>query len=61
MVNIINKVTELNAELSDFIEELTEDNLISNKKGLSNTLAYLIENLIELSNELDKLEWIYFR
>ena len=61
MVNIINKVTELNAELSDFIEGLTEDNLISNKKGLSNTLAYLIENLIELSNELDKLEWIYFR
>ncbi len=56
MVNIINKVTELNAELSNFIEELTEDNLITNKKGLSNTLAYLIDNLIELSNELDKLE-----
>ena len=56
MTNIIDKVAELNAELSDFIQELTEDNLISNKKGLSNTLAYIIENLIELSNELDKLE-----
>lgn len=56
MTNIIAKVAELNNELSDFLEELTEDNLISNKKGLSNTLAYLIENLIELSNELDKLE-----
>jgi hypothetical protein len=56
MTNIMDKVAELNAELSDFIEELTEDNLISNKRGLSNTLAYLIENLIELSNELDQLE-----
>ena len=56
MTNIIDKVAELNAELSDFIEELTEDNLISNKRRLSNTLSYLIENLIELSNELDKLE-----
>lgn len=52
MTNIIDKVAELNAELSDFIEELTEDNLISNKKRLSNTLSYLIE----LSNELDNLE-----
>lgn len=56
MTNIIAKVAELNNELSDFIEELTEGNLISNKKGVSNTLAYLIENLIELSNELDQLE-----
>ena len=60
MTNIIDKVAELNAELSDFIQELTEDNLISNKRRLSNTLSYLIENLIELSNELDNLEWIYF-
>ena len=60
MTNIIDKVAELNSELSDFIEELTEDNLISNKRRLSNTLSYLIENLIELSNELDNLEWIYF-
>ena len=60
MTNIIDKVTELNSELYDFIQELTEDNLISNKRGLSNTLSYLIENLIELSNELDNLEWIYF-
>ena len=56
MINIIDKVAELNGELSDFIEELTKDNLISNKRGLSNTLSYLIENLIELSNELDNLE-----
>ena len=56
MTNIIDKVAELNAELHDFIQELTEDNLISNKRGLSNTLSYLIENLIELSNELDNLE-----
>jgi len=55
-MDIINRINELNNELSDFIEELTEDNLISNKKRLSNTLSYLIENLIELSNELDKLE-----
>ena len=55
-MDIINKINELNNELSDFIEELTEDNLISNKRELSNTLSYLIENLIELSNELDKLE-----
>ena len=60
MINIIDKVAELNNELSDFIEELTKDNLISNKKRLSNTLSYLIENLIELSDELDNLEWIYF-
>lgn len=42
MTNIIDKVAELNSKLSDFIEELTKDNLISNKKGLSNTLAYLV-------------------
>ena len=59
MINILNKVAELNNELSDFIEELTSDNLSNNKKRLSNTLAYLIENLIELSNELDQLEWIF--
>ena len=53
-MDIINRINELNNELSNFIEELTEDNLISNKKLLSNTLAYLIENLIELSNELDQ-------
>lgn len=56
MINILNKVAELNNELSDFIEELTSDNLSNNKKRLSNTLAYLRENLIELSNELDQLE-----
>ena len=55
-MDIINRINELNNELSNFIEELTEDNLISNKKRLSNTLAYLIENLIELSNELDQWE-----
>ena len=55
-MDIINRINELNNELSNFIEELTEGNLISNKKGVSNTLAYLIENLIELSNELDQLE-----
>jgi hypothetical protein len=60
MVNIINKVTELNAELSDFLKELTSDNLSNNKKRLSNTLAYLIENLIELSNELDQLEKFFW-
>lgn len=55
-MDIINRINELNNELSDFVEELTSDNLISNKKRLSNTLAYLIENLIELSNELDQWE-----
>jgi hypothetical protein len=55
-MDIINRINELNNELSDFIEELTEDNLISNKRRVSNTLSYLIENLIELSNELDNLE-----
>ena len=55
-MDIINRVNELNNELSDFVEELTSDNLSNNKKLLSNTLAYLIENLIELSNELDQWE-----
>jgi hypothetical protein len=41
-MDIINKVTELNTELSDFVKELTSDNLSNNKKRLSNTLAYLI-------------------
>ncbi len=31
-MDIINRINELNNELSNFIEELTEDNLISNKK-----------------------------
>ena len=39
----------LNNELSDFLEELTSDNLSNNKKRLSKfviiTLSYLIENL----------------
>ena len=54
--NIIDKVTALNIELSDLLEELSIDNLVNNKKELSNTLSYLIESMIELSNELDGLE-----
>ena len=54
--NIIDKVTALNIELSDLLEELSIDNLVNNKKELSNTLSYLIERMIELSNELDGLE-----
>jgi hypothetical protein len=54
--NIIDKVTALNIELSDLLEELSIDNLVNNKKELSNTLSYLIESMIELSNELDELE-----
>ena len=56
MTNIIDKVTTLNIELSDLLEELSIDNLVNNKKELSNTLSYLIESMIELSNELDELE-----
>jgi hypothetical protein len=55
-MNIINQITELNNELSSFVEELTPDNLINNKKQISNTLAYLIESMNELSNSLDELE-----
>jgi hypothetical protein len=47
MTNIIDKVAELNAELSNFIEELTEDNLISNKREISNTLAYLTPTVVK--------------
>lgn len=56
MTNIIGKVTALNIELSDLLEELSMDNLVNNKKELSNTLSCLIESMIELSNELDELE-----
>lgn len=52
----INKITELNIELSNLLGELSIANLANGKKELSNTLSYFIESMIELSNELDELE-----
>ena len=50
-----NKLYEI-VKLKKMILFSLEDILVNNKKELSNTLSYLIESMIELSNELDELE-----